>query len=221
MESAKTILYYTSNREDPNFERKIQDNILNSCGDIPIVSVSQKPIDFGKNICVGDVGHSYLNEFRQILIGAKEAKTEYLIFTEADFLYPPEYFKFEPTGGNIYRYDNVWIIFKHRPTVYFKKQYSIGAQICKREFIIKELEKYLEGQPEWADGKFSIRNVDKSRKIDYNDAPFEYFSGENACISFKTGDSMSKRTIVMNNRGSRASVLPYWGNCVDLCKKYL
>jgi hypothetical protein len=44
-----TILYYTSNREDESFEKKIQENILKQT-DLPIISVSQKPINFGKNI---------------------------------------------------------------------------------------------------------------------------------------------------------------------------
>ena len=82
----KTILYYTSNRENEEFEEKIRQNILENCGDLPIISISQKPIDFGKNICVGDVGHSYLNEWRQILIGAKKARTKHVILCEADFL---------------------------------------------------------------------------------------------------------------------------------------
>jgi len=212
---SSSILYYTSNRESEEFENKIQENILKNCGGLPIISVSQKPINLGKNICVGNVGHSYLNEFRQILIGAKAAITNYLIFAEADFLYPPEYFKFEPSDGNIYRYDNIWIIFRNHPTRYFRKQYSIGAQICKREYIIKEIEKYLEGQPEWLNGKF------KTNKADYNGAPFEYFSGINACVSFKTGDSMTARTTVMNSVGCRLKELPYWGDCNKLYNNYL
>ena len=63
----KTIIYYTSNQEGSLFEEKIRENILKHKGNLPIISVSQKPMGFGKNICVGDVGHSYLNEFRQIL----------------------------------------------------------------------------------------------------------------------------------------------------------
>lgn len=212
---SNSIIYYTSNHENEEFEKKIQANILKNCGDLPIISVSQKPIDFGTNICVGEVGHSYLNEFRQILIGAKAAITEYITFCEADFLYPPEYFSFEPDGGNIYRYDNVWIVFINHPERYYRKEYSIGAQICKREFIIKELEQYLEDQPEWFDGKFRIN------KQDYNGAYFNYFSGKNPCISFKTGEGMTPRTHVMNSRGSRARTLPYWGESIRLHNYYL
>jgi len=46
----KTILYYTSNHEDPVFEQKIIDSLLENCGNLPIVSVSQKPIKLGQNV---------------------------------------------------------------------------------------------------------------------------------------------------------------------------
>ena len=42
----RTIIYYTSNREDPSFEEKIRANILKEKGDILVISVSQKPINF-------------------------------------------------------------------------------------------------------------------------------------------------------------------------------
>jgi hypothetical protein len=212
MESNKTIIYVTSNRENENFEKEIRANILGNCGGLPIISVSQKPINFGKNICVGDVGHSYLNEFRQILIGAKEAKTEYLVFCEADFLYPPEYFQFDPPGGDLYRYNNVWLMYRHRGAIYYQKRFSNGAQIAKREFIINELEQYLDGFPQWANGRFKIN------KEDYNGAIFQLFGGELACVSFKTGNGMTQSA---TSRYRKRTYLPYWGNAQDLFDKYL
>ena len=71
MKKNTTILYYTTNMEDPAFEEKVRQNILIHCGYMPIVSVSHKPIDFGTNICVGDVGASGFNMFRQVQIGLK------------------------------------------------------------------------------------------------------------------------------------------------------
>ena len=91
-----TILYYTANVEDELFERKIRKNILKNKGDLPIISVSQKPIDFGDNICVGEHEPCYLNLFRQIQIGLEKVRTTFIITTEADFLYPPDYFTFVP-----------------------------------------------------------------------------------------------------------------------------
>src|SRR3989344_5570331 len=149
---SKTIIYYTSNHEDPKMEQKIIDDMLSKSGNMPIISVSQKPMDLGQNICIGDVGFSYLNCRKQILMAAKLATTEYVITTESDFLYPPEYFNFKPSGDKIYCYDNIWIMwlaYGRRPDFYRKKATSDGAQIVKRDFFINLLEKYLEPYPEW------------------------------------------------------------------------
>src|SRR5687768_2212371 len=91
-----TIIYYTSNREDSKFESKVQETLLKNCGGLPIISVSQKPIDLGTNICVGDMGVSGFNMFRQVQIACGAATTAFVISAEADCLYPPDYFEFSP-----------------------------------------------------------------------------------------------------------------------------
>jgi hypothetical protein len=53
--NACTILYYTSNHEDEIFESNIIKLLKKMCGDLPIISISQKPIELGENICVGNV----------------------------------------------------------------------------------------------------------------------------------------------------------------------
>jgi hypothetical protein len=214
----KTILYYSSSREDAGFEEKIRNNIQEQCGDIPIISVTQKPVDFGKNICVGDVGLSYLNEWRQILLGAKEVKTEYIICAESDFLYPAEYFNFEPDGKDVYRYDNVYIVYKYKLRSYHRKGYSHGAQIVKRDFIIERYEKGLAGLPDWFDGR-KVPWISHRQKRYICNYPFEYFHGDVPCVSFKTGDGINFNTGVMPDSLRRS--LPYWGDVYKLREKYL
>ncbi len=214
----KTILYFTSNREDQIFEEKIIANLIKQKGDLPVISVSQRPINLGKNICVGDVGHTYFNEYRQILIGAKEAKTPYVIFAESDFLYPPEYFNFEPLNANIYRHKNVWILYKDSRLYSFRrKNYSIGAQICKRDFVISLIEKYLNGHPEWSRDEVVLV---KKRGFDMFKTDFEPFGSDNPCISFKTDDGMRKSTSVMHGKKNITLRLPLWGHVSILRKAY-
>lgn len=193
----KTIIYYTSNREKPEFEKKIQEHLLSVCGDLPIISVSQEPMDLGLNVLVGKIGHSYESQFKQMWLGAKMAKTEYLIFAEADFLYPREYFEFEPTGDSVYRNENVWVIFAYKKPGarilprYHWKPFSIGTQICKREDIVKH--------------GFVER------------VPYTPYKTKTACVSFKTGNSMSRSNIV----GERKLTLPHWGDARDLVNQYV
>lgn len=208
-----TVVYYSGNRENEQFENKIIETLKQNAGDIPIISVTQKPVDLGWNICVGDVGFSYLNEWRQILIGAKDATTEYIAFAESDFLYPPDYFNLKPTE-DLYRYDNVWIVFPIKyGNTYKQKRESEGAQICRRDLLIKKYEEYLNGQPEWFDGYITI---DKDGHNPLTGVPVTYFTGD-PCISFKTGNGLKGVTNVNKNREKELS---YWGSIRDLRKKY-
>lgn len=203
----KTIVYYTSNREDPVFEKKIMECLNANKGDSPIISVSQIPMDLGQNVCVGDIGFSYLNEYKQILEGVKLATTDYIITAESDFLYPPEYFQIEPKGKNIYRYDNIWImaLSDKNCKFYQKKRCSEGAQLVKRDYFIEILEKY-------------ISNPDPFHSPYYKQ-PWFYIHGESPCISFKTGKGMNSRTGLKDREGS--TYLPYWGEACELKDKFL
>jgi hypothetical protein len=216
-----TIIYYTSNHEDPKFEAKIQANIIKQKGDLPIISVSQKPIDFGNNICVGDVGLSYLNEFRQILIAAKAAETPYLVIAESDFLYPECYFTFEPKGANVYRYNNVWIVFSKKLFSYRRKIYSEGAQICQRSYLIDLLEQSLKGRPMWYNGATPVKPGEGNPRNNIFNIPFEFFGDSPPCISFKTGNGLRGQTNTMHGRVNIRMKLPYWGYISDIRKGYL
>ena len=212
----KTVIYYTSNKESENFEQKIREGIWLAKGDLPLISVSQKPIDFGENICVGDVGHTYFNAFRQLLIGCEKATTPYVVMAEADFLYPNKgYFDFIPTSPDtIYSYDNVWILYKNK-NYFYRKIRTHGSLIYGREFLISILKEAFKGMPEWS----------KDRKGE-NSAPRDFYKparkwadihGENPIISIKTGDGMNPSTKLMNEPPRKS--FGYWGYAAELKRK--
>ena len=215
----KTIIYYTGNREDPVFEQKIIDDMLSKAGDMPIISISQKPMKLGKNICIGDVGFSYLNERKQIFMAAKLAKTEYVITAESDFLYPPEYFNFKPSGDNLYRWENIWIMWQRdkRQSFYRKSSTSDGAQIVKREFLVDLLEKYLAPYPNWHEKNDRERDPHHSP---YHRLPFTPIPGKNPCISIKTNSGLTYLTGVYYTPEGTKEKLPYWGEVQSLRKKF-
>lgn len=212
-----TVLYYSSSREDPEFENKIVKTLLLECGDLPIVSVTQKPLNLGKNICVGDVGLSYFNEWRQMTIGLKEVRTPFIICAEADFLYPKEYFTFVPPREGRYFYNNTWVVYKDASTAGSYRQkdgFSDGAQICSTKFMVKEHKKYFAGKPQWLDDK------DWRGYPPFGELPWHYFGGKIACVTFKTESGVQKYASVRNEPGTRALKLPYWGHVADLRTKY-
>jgi hypothetical protein len=211
-----TILYYTSNKENPEFEKKIQENLLRVCGDLPIVSVSHKPIDLGKNICVGDVGVSGFNMFRQVLIGCEEATTKFIISAEADCLYPPDYFKFVPERDDVpHRNTNLYVMGDHRDYFWRKPEGATHAQIVGREFYIKRLKELFEGAPMWSPEEINFPK-ERKHKEDVFDK-IEYWQGENPVIQIKTHQGMRYYT-----HSERIPIydLPYWGNGKTLRRAY-
>ncbi len=208
----KTIIYYTSNREDEKFEALVRKGIREASKGLLIISVSQKPIKFGKNICVGDVGQTYLNAFRQCLMGCEEAKTPFVIMTESDTLYPLEgYFDFEPTDPNIiYSYDNVWVLWKNGTNLYYKKERTHASLIYGREFLIKLMTESLAGLPTWSKTKVGFPFY----KPEHH---FEPIHGEIPIICIKTGDGVNRGTRVMSVQP--VDTLPYWGSAKELKEK--
>lgn len=212
-----TIIYYTSNREDPGFEKKVQENLMENCGGLPIISVSQKPIDLGLNICVGDVGVSGFNMFRQVQIACEAAKTPFVISAEADCLYPPDYFEFvPPQPGACYRNSNLYVMPDRRDYFFYKKEGATHSQIVGREFYLQVLEKLFKGAPKWSIEEKNFPK-ERARKDDVFDEIL-YWQTENPVFQIKTHKGMryythSDRTPILK--------LPYWGEGRAVRKKYL
>lgn len=218
-----TIIYCSSNREMPEFEQRIRDNILKYCGDIPIISVTQKPIKFGRNICVGSkVGVSGFNFFKQSLIACRYAKTKFVLSCEADTVYPPDYFKFVPEKEDIcYRNKNLYVMGQHRTYFYKKEEGATHAQIVGREFYKKTLERLFEGEPEW-DYKEEQKNFPKEKFHKKGEDVFkkqeiEFYETENPVIQIKTSQSM--RNYTNSDRIPRYE-LPFWGSGKDFRNKF-
>ena len=139
-----TILYYTANKIPEKLAGKVKDQIKFASNGIPIVSVSQKPLtDMGKNICVGDIGQSLINIYKQILIAAKEAKTKYIVCCEDDALYVPEHFTKRPPDDTFLYNLNRWSLHTERDMYTLRRRTIMSQCICNRELLIKCLEERL------------------------------------------------------------------------------
>ena len=61
-----SVIYYTANTEKEPLAGNVRKRLLSVIEDLPLISVSQKPMDFGTNICVGDVGVNEYNEIANV-----------------------------------------------------------------------------------------------------------------------------------------------------------
>lgn len=204
-----TVIYYTSNKEKEDFEAKIKGRLLKTIGNIPLISVSQKPIDFGENICVGDVGTSDHNIYRQLQIGCLKATTKFVCTTEADCLYPPTgYFDFSPPDETAaYHYTNVWILYQGSH-IFRKKAFSLCALFSNREHLLSRLERVLRKLPEW-----SLR---KPHPLFHRYRGWTPYTNELPVINIKTREGMRWFT---GTEEVEARKLPHWGGAEKLEEK--
>lgn len=203
-----TVLYYTANTEDEKFEENIRKELVKNSGDLPIVSVSQKPIDLGLNICVGEQKHCYASEFMQIRKGLEAIKTDYVITAESDFLYPPEYFSHIPKeSGKCYRFFGVWIAFDK----FYFKGCSDGAQMIDRKMWLDMINTALPEKDNW--------NQELICRCQPSPTDWKItWTSTNPAISFKTDRNISKRTQLKKDI-LPVTTLPYWGDINSLTKK--
>ena len=220
MRTDLTIIYYTSNRENPSFEAKIQQTLLETIGDLPLISVSQKPIDFGKNIYVGDVGLSAQNAWRQFQIGAMEAKTKFVCSGEDDVLYAPDFSDFIPPTENAWYIAHpmyvLWALRGKKRAFGLKQQGSESAVIVGREYLIRMIEEMLKGHGE---GLWKREpELHGSLPLLFKDAVLGHFNTKVPSVTFKSENDMHRRTFF--KRGSITRDIPYWGNSWDLLRRY-
>jgi hypothetical protein len=203
-----TVLYYTGNHEDGTFESNIIANLVKNCGDLPIVSVSQKPLKLGRNICVGEKPYSYTSEFMQIRIGLESITTPYVLTAESDFLYPPEYFQFTPTiAGKCHRYYGVWIAYDK----FHMKGCSDGAQLVDRLLWLDLINKALPSRDDW--------NQEMLQRCQPSPTDWKItWTSDNPAISFKTGRNVNNLTRLKKDIPA-TKVLPYWGDIKSLKEK--
>ena len=90
------LLYYSDCRGNDRVLQAVQDHLRRVVpADWPIVSVTLKPISFGRNVVL-PLERGQLTLFRQILAGLEQLDTEIVFFAEHDVLYHASHFDFRP-----------------------------------------------------------------------------------------------------------------------------
>ena len=109
IKASKGIVFYTDNQLQLRIAHMVQKTLKKISEDknIPIVSVSLKPMDFGQNIQF-DGKQGKLTMFQQILVGLEASSAEIIYFCEHDCLYPASHFDFTPPKKDMFYYNQNW-----------------------------------------------------------------------------------------------------------------
>lgn len=221
-----TVIYYTANVISEHFAHNTQKQLLKAIGDLPLISVSKKPMDLGQNICVGETPRTHLNIYRQALIGAKKAETKYIALAEDDVLYSPEHFKKRSLPGKFAYNIGVWSFFtwSDPPLFTYRGRINLNSLICERELFIEAMEERFARWPDdtkvnlglWAEpGKYERQLGVTIREIEH------FFTNpSNIMFSHETALSFSGLGRRKKLGNLWATEIPYWGTAQEIMKVY-
>lgn len=199
-----TVVYYSSSRERLEFEAGIIRALQESCGDSPVISVSQKPLDFGRNICVGEIGVNEMNAISQALTGVREAETSYVALAESDCFLPKAMFDMQPRDGVWCYPDTAFIIWEGHARFWPKIMRELVG-VTSRENALRVLGSILDTRPQYVS-----KSVLKLTKQEFFD------SSAQPAITIKTDRQMHRRS----PHGKQAvESLPFWGTANDLWRR--
>ena len=131
---SKSIIYFSDNRPSPH--------ILNMChveiakANLPIVSVTLKPMNFGENIVL-PLERGWETYFIQIYTALQASKADIVFFAEHDCLYPQSHFEFTPpTKDKFYYNQNWWKIREDGFAVSWRAD-QVSGLVCYRELALE------------------------------------------------------------------------------------
>ena len=220
----QTVIYYTANHAPWNFLVKNQQQLIKAIGDTPLISVSQKPMNFGENICVGSIGRSHLNIYRQALIGAKAAKTKYVAFAEDDILYSEDHFLHTPKDGH-FAYDmNIWAFYTFLKKFTYKDRINFNGLICERDLFIEAMEERFANFTD--DSKTPIAKWAEPSKYEkqlgVTERKREIYKAKTPSVAFYHPTALSYEHLGRRKKlGEYVKIeLPPWGFAKDLLDYY-
>ena len=228
-----TILYYTANTEPENFLANTQKQLLKAVGDTRIVSVSFKPTVIGTNctnICIGEQKRNNYMLYKQVLMAAREAKTEYVATAEDDMLYSAEHFTYRPKK-DVFAYDvNKWSIFSwvEPPVFSFRVRKLMSSLIVTRDALVKTLEERYNKYPVFEEIPKEIFDLywgEPGRFENHLGIPTvktEEYKAAVPNIMFSTGEALGYLHLGKRKAHSpiKAESIEYWGSAVDVLKLY-
>ncbi len=231
MDKLITALYCTDHSASQQIISICQNALTKALDGLPIISVSQKPIDFGVNVCVGSIGRSFKSYFIQLLKAVTLAETPYIAVVEHDCLYPIKYFGFIPPFENVVYYNvNMYTLcfLDSRYGLYsdVRNKFRPWSQIiCHKDLLKKALLTRLENAKKYASDGESIRAMCKDEEKKklfaepgaYNDFIRKDRNSEHPTIDVLHNNNFTHRTN-LSDRGIYS--IDYWGTIKDVIKKW-
>lgn len=217
-----TVIFLTPNLVPKSWAEFHRQKLMEAIGDTPVITISKKPLDWGINLIQRN--YSHLNIYKQILRGAKLAKTPYIAIAEDDTLYPPpDHFKvFRPPMDSFAYNMNRWGLFTWNPSAYFlKNKIANSTMIAPRKLTIKALnERFRKKMSEEQCGELGNPRIEKW--IGVTPQKFVEFYTSESVVNFNHDYSLDylSRTHKKRMWYIKAYDIPLWGRSDELVKNF-
>lgn len=231
---SKGLAYYTDNRCEERILQAVRKQIQRSSNGHKIISVSQYPVDLGRNIVV-NYDRSVLSMFKQILLAIQNLDTDYIFLTEHDVVYNDTHFAFTPPRDDVYYYNNnMWMVdVKTGKAITYDQIKHVSALCASRELLLDHYTRRVEyveknGYPR----KMGYEPGKPVRHGGLDDYKFEYFQSDKPLLDLKHSATITRGRFKLDqyrckNRikdsWEEAKEIPHWGviegNVDDLLRK--
>jgi len=225
MKDDLTLLYYTANILPERTANNVRNHLLKvTGGKIPIVSVSQEPLDFGFNITVGKIGRTYYNCYKQILTGAMLVKTRYVACVEDDTLYSMEHFNHRPSSGTFAYNGNMWYAEYEKYWRKFEGQSGMCGCIVETKTLIDTLTPRYLKFPDPPDSERAQRHFQEPGRDDrwfgIENAETEHFTTRIALLTFNYFAGLGGKAITKAHIPIIKKNMEPWGDCDALHNRF-
>jgi hypothetical protein len=215
-----TIIYLTASQIPDTFAEYARNVLLEAIGDSPLISVSRKPLDFGKNL-IDSEQKSLSNIYWQMLRAAKLAETEYVATAEDDTLYHKYHFDWRPESDEFYYDQNRFALFTWgTPMYHWRNRKSNCSLIAPRKLLIEALEerfaKWPQGTPENITGEVGRGMVEKNLGITSRKSKEVFSKVSLIQVNHEYGSEDRQKTHRKSYGPIRAYDIPHWGKAKDL-----
>ena len=140
----KGLIYYTNNKCDKVIMDAVIKRLNKICAGMEIISVSHKPMNFGKNI-VMDLPSEAQSIFKQIYRGLQESKADVIYLAEHDVIYHPSHFEFEARHKDHFYYNqNVWQVDAKTGQALYRRSKRTSQLVVYKNTLMEYLDKLME-----------------------------------------------------------------------------
>lgn len=179
-------------------------------------------MDLGDNY-IQEGPYGYRNIYKQILFGAKLAKTPFIAIAEDDTLYPPEHFRvFRPKEDEVAYNRHRWGLFTWDKRMFsLRNRVTNAAIIAPREFMIDALEERFKKWPEGTCrddlfGEVGRRIVEHNLKVKHRKTVDFYTDPGIVQLSHQLGICERDRRKRKRHAPIKVMEIWHWGRAEDI-----